>query len=69
MERINIPNSLDDLTDEDRKKLLDELRISRLLLDQQSRGQRLPYIPHFNVDEKSTEYSYWRSTIKGLLKG
>ena len=71
MARLNLPTdraALEDLNDEDKDALLEEIRLNRLLLDRApTQHRRSPFFPTFSGEGKSCDYKYWRSAVRSAI--
>ena len=62
--RIELPTQLQNISQEDSQRLLDEVRINRTIIDSQQ--NRSPYLPQFTGESKGCEFKLWKSAVNSI---
>ena len=66
MAQVDITGDVQDMSHDDKLRLLEEVRLSRELLKTQPNQARIPHIPSFNGEPKGYDYKYWKGSIEIL---
>ena len=67
MAQVDITGDVQEMSYDDKLRLLEEVRLSRELLKTQQNQARIPHIPSFNGEPKGYDYKYWKGSIEILM--